>query len=107
MIFLSAAVFAICFRALPWWCIWIAATALGFALPSSWSRVFTVAFIAAIVNVAMAFVQDGMNFGMIAPRMSALFGLPFGSAIYLVMALITFISAALGFSFGQSLRRLV
>jgi hypothetical protein len=109
MIFLAAAVFVICLKVFPWWSVWIAALLLGLVAPTGGSRLpasrlLSVALTAAIVNAAMTFIQDGMNYGLIAPRMSALFSLPFSAGVYFVVGAITFVSALLGFATGQVLR---
>ncbi len=103
MIFLSGGIFLLSLTVLPWWSVWLSALVLGAVTTSrSKRRHLQVAIAATIVTMAMAFVLDGAQHGLVTKRLSPLFGLSSVYGIYLGMGLLGFVSALLGYHLGQS-----
>ena len=103
MIFLAMLLFLFSIWVLPWWGVWLAAVGLGYLLPGGGKRTLHVAVAAALASMAVAFLLDGKNQGMISMRMNAMFFLPFSGAIFLLLGVLAAVSAALGYRLGAAL----
>lgn len=55
----------------------------------------------------LAFVQDGLNSGLVSKRVAGLFQLPMPILVYVITGLLGFITAFLFVSWGQSIRACV
>ncbi len=79
----------------------MAAFVFGVFQPGDKKRDLQLAFSAAIAHAALAFYKDGRNLGLISKRMSGLFGLPQPELIFLVMAVLAFVTVWLGLRAGK------
>lgn len=95
MFFFSLAVFLLASWTLPWWGLALAAAVLGGLRPTGWCSDLQRGGAAALAWAALAYVQDGRNFGQVSRRLAGLFHLPRPALIFVVMALLAFVTAVL------------
>jgi hypothetical protein len=79
----------------PWWGLALAAAILGGLRPAGRKSDSQLGAAAAVAWAALAYVQDGRDFGQISRRLAGLFHLPGPALIFAVMALAAFVTAFL------------
>lgn len=106
MFFFSLALFVVASWSAPWWL----AGGIGFAMGSlremNAREALHFSSACGVAWAALAYVQDGRNFGLISRRVGGLFNLPHFSIVFLLMAILGFVTAFLGLQAGLALRGL-
>lgn len=102
MFYLSLLFFAWVSWTAPWWASWPVAFVLGLLWPGGKRRALLVVSAALVATNAVAYFWDERSFGIIAKRMSGLFGLPFAGGIFLVLSLLTGVTVWLGYRSGAA-----
>ncbi|MBX3022342.1 MAG: hypothetical protein KF799_11770 [Bdellovibrionales bacterium] len=106
MFFFSLAIFAALSWNLPWWWAGVFGFAMGAVRPMGWREGLAFCSAAAVAWAALAYVQDGRNFGLISQRMSGLIGLPHPLLIFALMAGLGFLTVFFCLQSGQVVRGL-
>jgi hypothetical protein len=105
MFFFSLLVFMLAGWFLPWWALMIAAMAIGITAPVTLNRGMHVFLAGALAWAALAYILDGRSYGTISSRMAGVFGLPSSGLMFVLMAAIGGVTAALGFQTGLFIKR--
>jgi hypothetical protein len=85
----------------PWWVPALVASGLGWMNgPRPSSAAWQIALAGGLVTVALAFIKDGRNAGIISERMSGLFSLPHSSMIFALVFFLMFVTLFLCFQAG-------
>lgn len=105
MFLLSLALFLLAGWFLPWWSVVLSSLILGLIVTPRRGRPLSVALAAAVSWVAIGYILDARNLGLISQRMSGVFGLPAAGFMFLLIGGVAFVSAGLGFQSGAVLRK--
>src|SRR5438045_391791 len=108
MFFVGLLIFSVCVLWLPWYAVSVMAFLFGLCFtPTKVSRQVGLCFAAGVAHVACAFYFDGRNYGLISQRMSGLFSLPSSGLLFVVLFVMSFLSAFLWMRGGAFLRGMV
>lgn len=106
MFFFSLAVFLVSAWSTPWWVAALIGLVMGMARENTWRESIQFSSACALAWAALAYVNDGRNFGLISKRVGGLLNLPHFSLLFVIMAVIGFMTVFLSLQSGQALRGL-
>ena len=93
---------------MPWWGVFVAAAAGGFAISLPAGKTFLGGFFGvALLWFLQTYLTDSANESILSEKVAGIFGLSSGFMMILVSALIGGICGGVGASLGRSLRGLV
>jgi hypothetical protein len=107
MFFFSLTLFLIATWCAPWWMCGLIGFAAGFLRPGFTMRRLQLSVASGLAWAALAYVQDGRNFGLVSRRLGGLMHLPHPLLIFVIMAVLGFVTVLLAAQSGASLRRLI
>jgi hypothetical protein len=102
LFFFSLGLFLVLAWSFPWWMSALAAFALGCCMLRV--TVWPLLGAAFLANAALAYVQDGSNYGLVSQRLAGLFNLPAPALIFLVMGIWGAATALVCVQAGRSVR---
>lgn len=106
MFFFSLALFLLVSWTSPWWVVGIIGFAMGLLREMNFKESFHFSSACALAWAALAYVNDGRNFGLISSRVGGLLSLPYSSLVFLIMAVLGFVTVFLCLQSGLALRGL-